>query len=467
MAQNVGRFESLFSAPADRGVSHPALGPESPPPRISELGMAPDQQKDSYQELERKYRHRTYQAQELMVEKLLRGHFIDTKALERKLHMFELNFAHPYFLVVLVSPMGNDTMFSSYASDIRDGGQVGLIVSSIFSELLGEKFDCYPANLEDRYAFLLNLQEQDDGTLSAQVAGICRDAVKFIHDNFCLELRVCVSGACEGLTPLHEVFRETEVVAGDANTVYSQGVCARAEGGAPVMGRRPEPTIEKQYLNALVTQDFQMALQLTLEKVREIYDNTSDKSNLDRVKMFLNMRMQTTGSVLAAPLGAIRGEHGPIHGPGGPGGDMVRLDACTTIDEVERKLEDLFEKLDNHYNATPSDYTGTTGKVIHLISKKYMEPDLSVEMICDCLGKSRSYLSRMFKENTGMNLLDYLHTTRLAEAKKLLNETDLGVSEIAARVGYYSGWTLARVFKRYEGITPTAYRKAFCGGQEG
>ena len=66
-----------------------------------------------------------------------------------------------------------------------------------------------------------------------------------------------------------------------------------------------------------------------------------------------------------------------------------------------------------------------------------------------------------------MNLLDYLHTTRLAEAKKLLNETDLGVSEIAARVGYYSGWTLARVFKRYEGITPTAYRKAFCGGQEG
>ena len=101
-----------------------------------------------------------------------------------------------------------------------------------------------------------------------------------------------------------------------------------------------------------------------------------------------------------------------------------------------------------------------------MISKKYMEPDLSVEMICDCLGKSRSYLSRMFKENTGMNLLDYLHTTRLTEAKKLLNETDLGISEIASKVGYYSGWTLARVFKRYEGITPTAYRKAFCGMQD-
>ena len=148
------------------------------------------------------------------------------------------------------------------------------------------------------------------------------------------------------------------------------------------------------------------------------------------------------------------------------GDDVIHLDQCDTMEQVEKSLNRIFGKLDSHFNVAPTDYTGTTGKVIHLISKKYMEPDLSVEMICDCLGKSRSYLSRMFKENTGMNLLDYLHTTRLTEAKKLLNETDLGISEIAAKVGYYSGWTLARVFKRYEGITPTAYRKAFCNNHE-
>lgn len=457
MSQSVGLFESLFSAPAEKPIAHPPLGREGNPPQI-DIGLPLNEKKDTYQELERKYRHRTYQAQELMVEKLLRGHFIDTKALERKLHMFELNFEQPRFLVVLVSPCGNDTMFSSYASDIRDGGQVGLIVSSIFSELLGEQFACYPANLEDRYAFLLNFARTDDADLSREIAEICRDAVKFIQDNFSLELRVCVSGSCDGLYSLHEAFLETEMVAGDVNTVYIDGVCARAEGGAPAGGRRPEPTIEKQYLNALVTQDFQMALQLTLEKVRTIY-HESGQNSLDRVKMFLNMRMQTTGSVLAAPLAEIMDDRNPTSE------GSLRPDLCTTMEDVERTLEQIFGKLDSHFNTAPSDYTGTTGKVIHLISKKYMEPDLSVEMICDCLGKSRSYLSRMFKENTGMNLLDYLHTTRLTEAKKLLNETDLGISEIASRVGYYSGWTLARVFKRYEGITPTAYRKAFCSTQ--
>ena len=300
MAQNVGRFESLFSAPPEK--PHTMLGREAPP---VDMGPPVDSQKDTYQTLERKYRHRTYQAQELMVEKLLRGHFIDTKALERKLSMFDLRFEYDRFMVVLVRALGNDTAFSGYASDIRDGGQVGLIVSSIFSELLGEQLACFPANLEDRYAFLLNFGRTDDGELSSQVAAICRDAVKFIRDNFCLELRVCVSGCCDGLYPLHEMFRETERVASDNNTVYHEGVCARAESAPPHDQRKPEPTIEKQYLNALVTQDFQMALQLTLDKAREIYSEDG-RGDLERVKRFLSMRMQTTGSVLAVPMGEIR-----------------------------------------------------------------------------------------------------------------------------------------------------------------
>lgn len=456
MSQDVVRFESLFTAPEENPVSPIREGHEVPP---ASMGMPVHNQKDTYQDLERKYRHRTYQAQELMVEKMLRGHCSPNESLERKLKMFDLHFVGNRYMVVLVRPAGNENMFTDYASDLRDGGQVGLIVSSIFSELLGEQFKCFPANLDDRYAFLLNFGEIDEQKATSAVATICRDAVKFIKDNFMLELRVCVSDVCEGLHPLHEMFRETDMVSGDANTVYTDGVCVRAEGGMITGPKRPEPSIEKQYLNALVTQDFQTALQLTLDRIRTLYTENG-KPDLERVKMFLNMRLHTTGNVLATPMNTLGADGRNL------GEDLMHMDSCSTMEEVESALTQIFSNLDNHFNAAPSDYTGTTGKVINLISKKYMEPDLSVEMICDCLGKSRSYLSRMFKENTGMNLLDYLHTTRLTEAKKLLNETDLGISEIASKVGYYSGWTLARVFKRYEGITPTAYRKAFCNTTE-
>ncbi len=425
--------------------------PETTKPELSQpgggLGPLPGQDKESYQALERKYRHRTYQAQELMIEKLLRGHVVQNESLLRKLSMFDLQLKEAQFMVVLVRPAGTEHSFADYASDLRDGGQIGLIVSSIFSEMLRERTDCYPANLDDRYAFLLNFTGEEN-QISCQVGQTCREAAKFIRDNFGLDLRVCVSGVCRSVYEVHEIFRETDLVSVDANTVYEDCVCVRAEG--TMRDHHPEPSVEKQYLNALVTQDFDAALQLTLDRIRQIYAEGHD---LDRIRMFLHSRLHTTSNVLTVP-GEIM-----MDGPGGD--DLLHLGHCNSLEEIEGMLRQFFEKLDQHFNVLPSNYSGTTGKVIHLISKRYMEPDLSVEMICDCLGKSRSYLSRMFKENTGNNLLDYLHTTRLTEAKKLLNETNLGISEIAAKVGYYSGWTLARVFKRYEGITPTAYRKAF------
>lgn len=429
-------------------------GHERPP--VS-MGM-PKPKQDTYQDLERKYRHRTYQAQELMVEKLLRGHFIPNEALDRRLRMFDLHLDAPYFMVVLVRPANQDNMFSAFDSDLRDGGQIGLIVSTIFSELLGEQMACFPANLDDRYAFLLNFAADAPEEVSIKVGHICRDAVKFIKDNFSLALCVCVSDGCEGLPLLHEAFRETNRVSDDKNTVYADGVCIRAEGGPPPP-EGPELSIEKQYLNALITQDFETALQLTLERI-QTFSPTEDKLDLNRIKMFLTTRLRTTTAVLALPMHALEEDGRNL------GDEIMRLEVSNDPAEMEDIVTGVFKRLDRHFNSAPTDYSGTTGKVINLIAKRYAEPDLSVEIICDCLGKSRSYLSRMFKENTGMNLLDYLHTTRLTEAKKLLNETDLGISEIASKVGYYSGWTLARVFKRYEGITPTAYRKAFCNNAE-
>jgi AraC-like DNA-binding protein len=138
--------------------------------------------------------------------------------------------------------------------------------------------------------------------------------------------------------------------------------------------------------------------------------------------------------------------------------------ASEDYEAICQGVRHIFRLLDTHFNASRTDVSGTAGKVINFVYRNYADPDLSVENICDSLGKSRSYMSRMFKENTGMNLLDFLHTTRLTEAKKLLTDTEQGISDIARQVGYYSGWTLARVFKRYEGITPTAYRKAYKDG---
>lgn len=70
------------------------------------------------------------------------------------------------------------------------------------------------------------------------------------------------------------------------------------------------------------------------------------------------------------------------------------------------------------------------------------------------------YLTRILKKHTGMTMSEYINGIRLQEAKSLLTNTDLGISEIAYAVGYSDEKYFMRVFKRCEQVTPTQYRGA-------
>lgn len=71
---------------------------------------------------------------------------------------------------------------------------------------------------------------------------------------------------------------------------------------------------------------------------------------------------------------------------------------------------------------------------------------------------SKDYLNRIFRELMGMPIGTYLRELRLNEAKRLLRETDLTVSEIAAESGFGDVKALYTVFKRELKMTPGEYR---------
>ncbi|MFB9275546.1 helix-turn-helix domain-containing protein [Cohnella cellulosilytica] len=83
--------------------------------------------------------------------------------------------------------------------------------------------------------------------------------------------------------------------------------------------------------------------------------------------------------------------------------------------------------------------------------------DLSLVQCAELIGVSPSYLSRLFKKETGMNFLEYVVECKVAEAKRLLRDTELSVSEIASAVGY-SERNLNRIFQRHASSSPGSYR---------
>ena len=78
--------------------------------------------------------------------------------------------------------------------------------------------------------------------------------------------------------------------------------------------------------------------------------------------------------------------------------------------------------------------------------------------VAEYMQMNPAYLSRYFKENTGMNFVDYCRRIRMKRARELLQNTSLKVYEIASRLGYQNAQAFGTAFKECEGVSPFAYR---------
>lgn len=75
------------------------------------------------------------------------------------------------------------------------------------------------------------------------------------------------------------------------------------------------------------------------------------------------------------------------------------------------------------------------------------------------LAVSPSHFTHLFKEAVGIGFREYLQRLRVAEAKHLIELTDLPVGAVASECGIPDQSRLARLFQRYWGVTPGALRR--------
>ena len=96
---------------------------------------------------------------------------------------------------------------------------------------------------------------------------------------------------------------------------------------------------------------------------------------------------------------------------------------------------------------------------IILYMQSNMAENITVEEVAELIYVSKSYLSRYFKQRTGMSLIEYLRLLRINTAKKLLVTTDSSVEDISSIIGYNSAKYFCRAFRLCTGMTPTEYKR--------
>ena len=108
---------------------------------------------------------------------------------------------------------------------------------------------------------------------------------------------------------------------------------------------------------------------------------------------------------------------------------------------------------------------GTRDKLISQISLYVKEnlgdSGLSLKKISELNYVNPSYLSRIFKEVSGTTFMDYLVHARIDKAKKLLENTNLKIYEIAEIVGIADPNYFSKYFKKYTNYTPAQYKEEF------
>jgi len=124
-------------------------------------------------------------------------------------------------------------------------------------------------------------------------------------------------------------------------------------------------------------------------------------------------------------------------------------------------IKELFLKSVN-YN---SKHRNTRSSKIAKAAKAYIEehyanPDLQLEQMAKHIYINPSYLRAVFKKEIGITINDYLTQYRLQQAKQLLSNNSMRLTEIAEKVGYNDAGYFSKSFKRFYGYSPSEYEKS-------
>jgi transcriptional regulator GlxA family with amidase domain len=92
------------------------------------------------------------------------------------------------------------------------------------------------------------------------------------------------------------------------------------------------------------------------------------------------------------------------------------------------------------------------------MQNKLSDHDVSMQTLANMLGMSQRNFNRRFRDATNLSPLKYLQSQRFNQARELLQNTNLSISEIAYRVGYNDVSHFSKLFRQFSSTTPKEYR---------
>ncbi|MDO3408927.1 response regulator [Saccharibacillus sp. CPCC 101409] len=314
--------------------------------------------------------------------------------------------------------------------------------AELTQQSLGDASGRLAAYVENgRLAVVFSFRERSERDAAGEASRLMSNIGHSLELFLNLKCAFAVGGICGGLSGLEASYRAAE----RAIDVPS----ASTQSGAPLSGPdRFSLTIEEQKQLLLSVE------RLDKQEVRRLIDGIFASISKHPVH---SRTVQMIASELAA-IGekALPPEASPPDEPPLPlREELSRIGGMAALEQwIQNYFDRLLERLRSRRASGP--YSRHVSQTILLILERY-PGYITLELAADAIGLNPSYLSRIFKEETGATFSEYLNRVRIEAGCKLLESGRYTVKEVSGQVGFSTYNYFFKVFKEWTGTTPHAY----------
>lgn len=138
---------------------------------------------------------------------------------------------------------------------------------------------------------------------------------------------------------------------------------------------------------------------------------------------------------------------------------LEEVERIETVHEISNWFCDVLLKVINmKASEIYKKYSRKIEDAIEYIKSCYCD-NISLSDVADVLGTHKVYLSRLFKEETGENITNYIINLRIEKAKHIIISTNYKIYEISEKVGFKNSQQFSVAFKKHTGVTPLEFRE--------
>lgn len=308
----------------------------------------------------------------------------------------------------------------------------------------------HPFNIDEGIGYLLNFSSGNQNFCFQSLYEICCKIKEYINQHYHCSLTIGIGKIVTTPSQLYHAFvSSSKTVSQRLLKGNNHVICFQEFNTQREVFQMVTPVLEQELKLCFEKENFQAAFDL----IKDLYSQFKKADSIDpSVLMKLNLHLIMLISRVSHGMG--------INFDKTIGDEFLlynEVNTCNSINLIlqwfECKLRICFEAI---HCIILQGSKKISDKVKDYISSTYSV--ITLEAAADYVHLNPSYFSKVFKQETGENFIDYLVSFRINQAKLLLKTNSYKANEICKLVGFNDVKHFFKVFKKHTGYTPNDYR---------